>query len=97
MARFEVTISEMQNSANKISQAAEAFLDAAEAVMAGANDLASEWEGDSQVAFVAEQEKANQWYKKMVDIVRTYVESLNNAAKTYQEADEASAANIKSH
>ena len=87
MARFEVTISEMQNSANKISQAAEAFLDAAEAVMAGANDLASEWEGDSQVAFVAEQEKANQWYKKMVDI----------AAKTYQEADEASAANIKSH
>ena len=97
MARFEVTVSEMQNAANKISQAAENFRNAAQQVLSSAQNLGGTWEGDSQVAFMAEQEQANQWYNKMMEIVNTYVESLNNAAKTYQEADEAAASNIKSH
>ena len=95
MPNFDATIPEKQNAANKISQAAKAFLDAAEAYKAAAYDLSREWEGDSQVAFVAEQEKVIQWYKKMVEIVQTYVTSLNNAAKTGQKADEASDANIR--
>lgn len=96
MARFEVTVSEMQSAASKIQQAAENFLDAANQVFAGAEALANSWEGDSQVAFAAEQQQANQWYKKMVEIVNTYVASLNNAAKAYQQADSEAAANIKS-
>ncbi len=96
MARFEVTISEMQNAANKISQAAENFLDAANQVFAGAEALADSWEGDSQVAFAAEQQQANEWYKKMVEIVNTYVANLQSAAKAYQQADSDSASNIKS-
>ena len=96
MARFEVTVSEMQNAANKIAQAAENFRNAAQQTFNAAQALSSTWEGDSQVAFLAEQEQANQWYNKMMEIVNTYVESLNNAARTYQEADEASASNIKS-
>ena len=96
MARFEVTISEMQNAANKISQEAENFLNAANQVFASAEALADSWEGDSQVAFAAEQQQANQWYKKMVDIVNSYVSSLQTAAKTYQQADNESASNIKS-
>ncbi len=95
MPNFDATIPEKQNDANKISQAAKAFLDAAEAYKAAAYDLASNWEGDSQVAFLAEQEKAIQWSRKMVKIVQTYVTSLNNAAKTGQKADEASDANIR--
>ena len=97
MARFEVTVSEMQNAANKISQAAENFRSAAQQVLNSAQQLSGTWEGDSQVAFLAEQEQANQWYNKVMEIVTTYVESLNNAAKAYQAADEAAAANIKSH
>ena len=96
MARFEVTVSEMQSAANKISQAAQDFLNAANQTFASAQQLAESWEGDSQVAFVAEQQQANEWYKKMVDIVNTYVTSLQNAAKTYQTADNESASNIKS-
>ena len=96
MARFEVTISEMQNAANKISQAAQDFLNAANQTFSSAQQLAESWEGDSQKAFVAEQQQANEWYKKMIDIVNTYVQSLQNAAKTYQQADAESAANIKS-
>jgi WXG100 family type VII secretion target len=97
MARFEVTVSEMQNAANKISQAANDFLNAAGQTFTAAQTLADSWEGDSQVAFVAEQQKANEWYKKMVEIVNTYVTNLQNAAKSYQQADAESAANIKSH
>ena len=96
MARFEVTISEMQSAANKITEAAENFLNAANQTFTAAQTLADSWEGDSQVAFVNEQQAANEWYKKMTDIVRTYVTSLQNAAKAYQEADNESAANIKS-
>ena len=96
MARFEVTISEMQNAANKIAQEAENFLNAANQTFQSAQALGESWEGDSQVAFMAEQQKANEWYKKMVDIVHTYVSSLQNAAKAYQQADSDSAQNIKS-
>ena len=96
MARFEVTVSEMQSAANKISQAAENFLNAANQTFASAQQLAESWEGDSQVAFQAEQQQANEWYKKMTDIVNTYVASLQNAAKSYQQADNEAASTIKS-
>ena len=96
MAIIQVTVSEMQNAVNKISQAAENFLNAAGQTFTAAQTLAESWEGDSQVAFVAEQQKANEWYKKMVEIVNTYVQSLQTAAKNYQEADAQAAANIKS-
>ena len=38
----------------------------------------------------------NRMVEKMIEIVNTYVQSLQNAAKTYQQADAESAANIKS-
>ena len=96
MAKFDVTISEMQSAANKIAEQADAFLEAANKVMTSAQELGNSWEGDSQVAFQAEQQQANEWYKKMTDIVNTYVASLQNAAKSYQQADNEAASTIKS-
>jgi len=87
MARYEVTFSEMQAAANKIAQEAQNFLDAANQVMAGAEALSQTWEGDSQVAFINEQQQANEWYKKMVDIVNTYVTMLQNAVQKYEESE----------
>ncbi len=95
MARFEVTVSEMQNAASKIQQAAESFMEAANQVFAGAQALADSWEGDSQVAFVEEQQRANDWYKKMVEIVNTYVAGLNKAAQDYAKADSDAASEIR--
>jgi uncharacterized protein YukE len=43
-----------------------------------------------------EQQQANAWYRQMVELVNTYVESLNNAARAYAEADEAARSNIAS-
>ena len=45
MARFEVTVSEMQNAANKIAQAAENFRNAAQQTFNAAQALSSTWEG----------------------------------------------------
>ena len=87
MARYEVTFSEMQAAANKIAQEAQNFLDAANQVMAGAEALSQTWEGDSQVAFINEQQQANEWYKKMVDIVNTYVTMLQNAVQKYEQGE----------
>ena len=47
MARFEVTVSEMQNAATKISQAANDFLNAASQTFSAAQQLAESWEGGS--------------------------------------------------
>ena len=96
MARFEVNVTEMNNAATKISQAANDFLNAAGKTFTAAQALAESWEGDSQVAFVQEQTKANEWYKKIVEIVNTYVTNLQNAAKSYQQADADTATDIKS-
>ena len=87
MARYEVTFSEMQAAANKIAQEAQNFLDAASQVIAGAEALGQTWEGDSQVAFMNEQQQANEWYKKMVDIVNTYVTMLQEGARKYEEGE----------
>lgn len=91
------TISEMLNAANKIEEAAERFSATANQVFAAATELADSWEGDSQVAFVNEQQRANEWYNNMVTIVKSYAEHLRDAAKKYEEADTEAANAVKAH
>ena len=86
---------QMEAAANKISAQADEFLNTAKAVMSSAEELGGKWEGDSQVAFMQEQQQANAWYQSMVTLVQNYVTTLKNAAKTYQEADQQSASDIK--
>ncbi len=95
MPRFEVTISEMYNAASKIHQAAEDYLAAACKVYAAAEALGASWEGDSQVAFMQEQQQAVEWYKKMAALVQSYVQMIQRAAKAYQEADQQATGSIK--
>ena len=91
-----VTISELQSAADKIGQACEEYQAAANSLKSAADELAGTWEGDSQVAFVNEQEKANQWYLKMADIVNEYVAQMKAAAAKYQETDASAAQTIRS-
>ena len=95
MSRFEVTISEMYNAASKIHQAAEDYLSTACKVYACAEVLGQSWEGDSQKAFMEEQRKAVEWFKKMAALVESYVQMIQRAAKAYQEADERARSTIK--
>ena len=95
MAKIEVTLSEIRNAAAKIKKASEDFLACAGDTMNSAEELARTWEGDSQVAFMNEQRRANEWYKKMMSLAGTYDSNLQDAAKLYEGADSESAAAIK--
>lgn len=95
MAKIEVTISEIRAAAIKIKQASEDFLACAGDALNSAEALSQSWEGDSQVAFMDEQRRANEWYRKMMTLVGTYVNNLQEAAKLYEGADSESAAAIK--
>ena len=95
MAKFEVTISEMESTANKITKASDDFLAVANKVFASAQALSKTWAGDSQTAFAEEQTRAFEWYKRMMELVGVYVENLHSAVKLYQEADEESAKQIR--
>lgn len=96
MANIMVTISELQNAAERISQACEQYQAAANSLKSAADALAATWEGDSQVAFVNEQEQANAWYLKMADIVNEYVAEMKAAASKYEETDQSAAQTIRS-
>ena len=96
MANITVTISELQNAAEKISQACEQYQAAANSLKSAADALAATWEGDSQVAFVNEQEQANAWYLKMAEIVNEYVAEMKAAASKYEETDQEAAQTIRS-
>lgn len=84
---IRVTVSELRSAAQKLSQACESYRAAASSLKGAADALAGTWEGDSQVAFVNEQEQANAWYNNMAEIVDTYVAQLNAAASKYEETD----------
>lgn len=94
-ARIEVTISELEGAADKIIQACEQYESAAASLKAAADGLAGTWEGDSQIAFVNEQEQANAWYKKMAAIVNQYAAQMKAAAAKYVSTDADAAGHIR--
>lgn len=97
MALIQVTVSELQSAANKISKANETFRETAAAVKTAAEALGDTWEGPSRDAFIAEQEEIDNWYRLMSECVDAYVASMNTAATEYLETDKAASDLIKSH
>lgn len=87
MPMIEVTISELQGAATKVSQSNESFREAAAALKAAADELAGTWEGTAHDAFVAEQQQIDAWYKQMAECVDAYVDSMKNAAEAYLRTD----------
>ena len=94
-SRLEVTVSELQNAATKIESSANDYETAANALKNAADQLAQTWEGDSQVAFVDEQQRAFEWYKKMAEICRQFANSMKDAAQRYTETDNQAATTIR--
>lgn len=94
MALIEVTVSELQGAANRISKANESFRDAAVALKNAADELASIWKGTARDTFVEEQQEIDVWYKTMAECVDQYVVDLNKAADEYNRVDAEAAALI---
>lgn len=94
-SRIEVTISELQSAASNITNYANDYENAAKSLKSAADELAAAWSGDSQVAFVNEQQQAYEWYVKMAEICRNYAQAMNQAAQKYTETDNEAASAIK--
>lgn len=95
-SRLEVTVSELQQVATNIRASADDYASAATALKNAADELASTWEGDSQVAFVDEQTRAYEWYKKMAEICRSFADAMQQAAQKYEETDAQATSMIRS-
>ena len=94
-SRLQVTVSELEQAATNIRSAADDYETAATQLKNAADELASTWEGDSQVAFVDEQNRAYDWYRKMAGICREYAAAMQDAARKYAEADAEATSAIK--
>lgn len=94
-SRLEVTVSELQQAATNINNSADDYENAATALKNAADELASTWEGDSQVAFVDEQTRAYQWYQKMAQICRDFARAIQQAAEKYAETDAQATSTIR--
>ena len=76
-----VDIAQLASVANNMNSALETYRGAIDNVHAAANDLASKWEGDGQVAFVNDQEAAYKWYNSLVQCT---LEMINEAKLTVE-------------
>lgn len=94
-SRLEVTVSELQQAATNIRTSADDYEAAATALKNAADELASTWEGDSQVAFVDEQSRAYDWYRKMAEICREFANAMQQAAQKYEETDAQATSTIR--
>lgn len=94
-SRLEVTVSELQQAAANINTSANDYESAATNLKNAADELASTWEGDSQVAFVDEQTRAYEWYKKMAEICRQFASAMQTAAQRYEETDAQATSTIR--
>lgn len=94
-SRLEVTVSELQQAATNINTSADDYETAATALKNAADELASTWEGDSQVAFVDEQTRAYEWYRKMAEICRQFARAMQQAAQKYAETDAQATSTIR--
>lgn len=94
-SRLEVTVSELQQAATNINTSADDYETAATNLKSAADELAATWEGDSQVAFVDEQTRAYEWYRKMAEICRQFANAMQQAAQKYVETDAQATSTIR--
>lgn len=87
MANFTVTPEALRAAAKRLEGDATNFENASKAAKAAADALAANWIGDSQKAFVSEQEKAYGWYTEMTALARQYSAFLSRAAAEYEMSD----------
>lgn len=62
-----------------IQEAVEIYEQASKKAKAAGDELAANWEGDAQKAFVEEQNKAASWYLEIASIVKTFAKTLEAA------------------
>ena len=80
-----VEIEQLIGAANNMASAKETYQGAIDSVHAAANDLAGKWEGDGQVAFVADQEAAYNWYNSLMEVAQEMIAEAKRTAERYRD------------
>ena len=85
MLELLVDISLLLEAANNMNTALETYHGAIDSVNSAANELASKWEGDGQVAFVADQNSAYTWYNSLYQVVQEMIAEAKKTAERYRD------------
>jgi len=85
MLELLVDIQQLLEAANNMESAKQTYGGAVENLRAAAADLASKWEGDGQVAFVADQDAAYRWYGNMIEVVMEMIAEARRTAERYRD------------
>lgn len=85
MLELLVNIGELMAAAAKMNEALNRYNEAIGNVKAAAEDLGSKWEGDGQVAFLADQAQAYTWYSSLVQVVMAMIDEARKMAERYED------------
>ena len=96
MAEFEVTISAMNNASTATKNQAEAFREAANALLQATQGLTETgWDDDASQVFLEKITELKSWCDTMGGIVDTYSQALTKIGETYTDADQQAATQFK--
>ena len=79
---------ELTQAAADMNRAMEVYNEAISAVKAAAADLAGKWEGDTQQAFVRNQEEAYKWYTSIHAVVIYIIDTVKKVIDLYRQNEE---------
>jgi WXG100 family type VII secretion target len=85
MMEILVEIGQLISAANNMMRAKETYESAINDVQSAANDLASKWEGEGQVAFVNDQARAYQYYTSLCQLAVEIINEVNKNAQRYRD------------
>ncbi len=86
--RLLVNAIELTQASRDMNKAMEIYNQAIDTVKQAAADLASKWEGDTQKAFVKNQETAYKWYVSIRDVVKFIISTVTKVVNMYRETEE---------
>ena len=86
--RLLVNAIELTQAAADMNKAMDVYNDAIKAVKEAAADLASKWEGDTQQAFVRNQDEAYKWYTSIHQVVLSSIDTVKKVIDLYRQTEE---------
>ena len=88
MVELLVDIAQLAQAASNMNSALDTYQSAIDSLNTAANDLASKWEGDGQVAFVNDQAAAYRWYNSLAEVVQEMIAEARRIADRYRDSVE---------
>ncbi|MBR4443437.1 MAG: WXG100 family type VII secretion target [Clostridia bacterium] len=85
MLEVLVDMAQLSSAANNMQNALETYRGAIDNVKTAADNLASKWEGDGQVAFVNDQQQAYTWYNSLVQCVHEMIAEARRTVERYRD------------